>query len=390
MSELVSRTECLFENGADGFIFHGQTSDKDSDELILRFSELAASLSEKEIKKPIAFMVDQCAGNINLLPKLQKLLGRDDFPKNLDVRVAVRISTRTFGDETTLPKADLHVIDFQPLDNQEVYQRVVSSEKNNNLNVVAYMTFNNMSDNLRKAIKDYGKPAPQNMNIQGPQTVIVIHDLTLKGSISRRSPSGNFRAQITLQNGKRVSSSLPTRAEAQKWLRDQSIKIERGFDFQGSKITLAEYMPQWLENSKTALRAKTAFQYEQVTRKHIIPHLGKIALKDLRLTRIEKYYADLIESGVGVRTVRICHGILHKALDKALRYGDLQSHTGSHLASLRAFRNAGFGCGSGITVSNCGTNKSILRTQSFGCGINGLLNDNHLYTKGSCLFLDLL
>ena len=141
-----------------------------------------------------------------------------------------------------------------------------------------------------------------------------------EGSISQR-PSGNYRAQITLQDGKRVSSSFPTKAEAQKWIRDQLIKVERGFDFKGSKITLAEYMPQWLENSKTALRAKTAFQYGDVIKRHIIPHIGKIALKDLRLARIEKYYADLIERKVGVRTVRICHSILHRALDKALRYG---------------------------------------------------------------------
>lgn len=99
------------------------------------------------------------------------------------------------------------------------------------------------------------------------------------------------------------------------------MKMERGFDFQGSKITLAEYMPQWLENSKTALRAKTAHQYGQVMNKHIIPHIGSIALKDLRLAKIEKYYADLTHVGVGTRTVRICHNIIHKAMEKALRYG---------------------------------------------------------------------
>jgi hypothetical protein len=204
MSELVSRVETLFENGADGYIFHGHTTDKDSDELMLRFSELAASLSEKEIIKPIVFMVDQFAGNINLIQKLQKLLNRDDFPKNLDIRVAVRVSTRTIGGETTLPKADLHVIDFLPLDNQAVYQRVVSLEKSNKLDVVAYMTFDNMSDDLRKAIKDYGKPAPQEFVMQGPQTVTVIHDLTLRDSPSGLIIRRDDKSPVSLAKGEAV------------------------------------------------------------------------------------------------------------------------------------------------------------------------------------------
>jgi len=140
-----------------------------------------------------------------------------------------------------------------------------------------------------------------------------------EGSISKRS-NGSYRAQISV-SGKRVSASFKTKAEAQKWIRDQLAKAERGFDFQGSKITLGEYLPQWLENSKTGLRAKTSHQYDQVMKKHIIPHIGSIALKDLRLAMIEKYYADLLRSGVGTRTVRIGHNILHKSLEKALRYG---------------------------------------------------------------------
>lgn len=160
-----------------------------------------------------------------------------------------------------------------------------------------------------------------------------------EGSTSKRS-NGKWRAQVSLPNGKRLSSpSFRTEAEAIKWNRDQQMKLERGFDFQGSKITLAEYMPQWLENSKTALRAKTAHQYSQVMKKHIIPHLGTLALKDLRLARIERYYAELTEAGVGTRTVRICHNILHKALDKALRYG-LVSYNPADGATLPRYKHA--------------------------------------------------
>ena len=153
-----------------------------------------------------------------------------------------------------------------------------------------------------------------------------------EGSISQRS-NGTYRAQISSQNGQRFSASFKTKAEAQKWIRDQQIKLERGFDFQGSKISLGEYLPQWLENNKTALREKTAHQYSQVMKKHIIPHIGNIPLKALNLAKVEHYYSKLIQAGTGTRTVRICHNIIHKALDKALRYG-LVAYNPAHGATL--------------------------------------------------------
>lgn len=158
-----------------------------------------------------------------------------------------------------------------------------------------------------------------------------------EGSISKRS-NGSYRAQVSCF-GKRVSASFRTKAECKKWILDQQIKLERGFDFQGSKTTLEEYLPQWLENHKTALRAKTANQYQQEIGKHIIPYLGKIPLKDLRLARIEKYYSDLLHSGIGIRTVRICHSILHRALEKALRY-NLVTYNPAHGATLPQYRHS--------------------------------------------------
>ena len=44
-------------------------------------------------------------------------------------------------------------------------------------------------------------------------------------------------------------------------------------------------------------------------------------LKDLRLDNLEEFYASLLTAGVGVRTVRLVHGVLHRSLEKAVRYG---------------------------------------------------------------------
>lgn len=140
-----------------------------------------------------------------------------------------------------------------------------------------------------------------------------------------------------LVDGKRFSAGFQTKDEALRWLRSEQSKVDRGFDFQGSKTTLEDYLPKWLEATKTALRAKTAHQYSCVIKKHILPRIGKMALKDLRLDKIEKYYSDMIQAGVGIRTVRLCHNILHKALEKALRYG-LVVFNPAHGATLPQYR----------------------------------------------------
>jgi Phage integrase family len=71
---------------------------------------------------------------------------------------------------------------------------------------------------------------------------------------------------------------------------------------------------------------------------YILPSLGTTLLTDLSLIRIEKFYGHLIEVGVSTRTVRIVHTILHRALDKAVRY-QLIRHNPSDGATLPRYQH---------------------------------------------------
>ena len=104
-SDLASRADALLKNGVDGLIFHGQTVKENSDDLIARFKELAVSLQESLVTKPVVFMIDQFAGDVNLLGKCQKLVKTDEFPKDIDIRVAVRISSKAINENTIFPEA---------------------------------------------------------------------------------------------------------------------------------------------------------------------------------------------------------------------------------------------------------------------------------------------
>ena len=83
-----------------------------------------------------------------------------------------------------------------------------------------------------------------------------------EGSLHQRL-NGTWRAQLSV-DGRRISKGFKTKAEAQEWLRSTQTQVERGFDYQAGKITLAEYLPQWLESHRVSLRPKTADQYQRV------------------------------------------------------------------------------------------------------------------------------
>jgi integrase len=140
-----------------------------------------------------------------------------------------------------------------------------------------------------------------------------------EGSLHQR-PSGSWRAQILL-NGKRISFGAKTKTECQVWLRKMQEQLDRGYDYEGSRTSLEEYLQEWLQTCKISLRPKTAAQYELIARKHIVPYLGQLSLKDIHPARVESLYSELILAGKGVRTVRLAHSVLHSALERAVRHG---------------------------------------------------------------------
>lgn len=140
-----------------------------------------------------------------------------------------------------------------------------------------------------------------------------------EGTIFQRS-NGTWRAQLTV-DGERISYGAKTKPECIDWLTTMQFQLNRGFDYQGGKTSLKNYLEQWLENHKVSIRPKTYLRYKGLSERYIIPLLGDTNLNDLHPLHIERFYADLVADGIGIRSVRLCHSILHCALGKAVDYG---------------------------------------------------------------------
>jgi integrase len=158
-----------------------------------------------------------------------------------------------------------------------------------------------------------------------------------EGTIYKRS-DGSWRVQIYVDR-QRISHGAKTKAECVTWLNQMQFQREQGFDYQGGKISLDDYLDQWLEGYKVAIRRKTHDQYVRIAERYIKPQIGKASLKDLRPFDVEKFYSILLKDGVGIRTIRTCHSVLHRALEKALGYGLIMRNP-AHGVTLPHYRPA--------------------------------------------------
>jgi integrase len=133
-------------------------------------------------------------------------------------------------------------------------------------------------------------------------------------------PSGHWRGQVSI-DGRRMSHTAPTQAEIRRWIKEITGQIEAGLTYDAAQTMLNEFLTGWLAQKKTALRTATYQQYDWLAKTHIIPELGKFKLQEITPARVQKFYDDMLTRGVGVRAIRVTHGVLHGCMNHAARLG---------------------------------------------------------------------
>ena len=135
-----------------------------------------------------------------------------------------------------------------------------------------------------------------------------------------RGPDGNRQTRYITVRG--------TKKDAEAALIDALKAVKDGTHVDPSKLTVGEFLEKWLSDyAATAVSAKTYERYSEHVRKHLVPTLGAIALRDLRPLDIQGYYAKAVtsgrlkgEGGLAPRTVHHQHVILAEALRRAVKW----------------------------------------------------------------------
>ncbi len=83
-----------------------------------------------------------------------------------------------------------------------------------------------------------------------------------EGCIYQRK-DGLWCAQVSLE-GRRLTKYGKTRMQCREWIRQTLTKIEGGLTFEGTQLTLEQYMPAWLDGKAISQRPQTMVQYRQI------------------------------------------------------------------------------------------------------------------------------
>ena len=138
-----------------------------------------------------------------------------------------------------------------------------------------------------------------------------------------------------------------TQKEVAHKLRQLTSDIDRGKYFEPRRMTLGEWLEIWQRDYLNSAKPLTVLTYSQQVKNHIKPALGAIKLEALNAHTIQNFYNTLAKEGMLVpkhgedgkavrnngklvyekaaplspKTIKNVHGVLHKALQQAVKLG---------------------------------------------------------------------
>ena len=154
------------------------------------------------------------------------------------------------------------------------------------------------------------------------------------GTIRKRGDNrweARYTAGIDPATGKQIQKSIygKTQKEVREKLRKITSEIDEGTYFEPSDMPLGEWLDIWMKDYLRDVKPRTVACYCSNVKNHIKPALGRIPLKALTPVHIQVFINELSdgengEGGLSAKTVHNVHGVLHRALQDAVRIGYLK------------------------------------------------------------------
>jgi integrase len=139
--------------------------------------------------------------------------------------------------------------------------------------------------------------------------------------------TGRWRWEIVLgyvtkpdgtRSRKTKSGTAKNETEAKKALTLARADKERGTLATPDRVTLTEWLAQWLEGKKATITNSSKARYAGIIKNHLIPKLGDKKLQALKPLDLRNFYNDLVEIGLTPKGIRSIHGVLFSALKQAV------------------------------------------------------------------------
>lgn len=112
-----------------------------------------------------------------------------------------------------------------------------------------------------------------------------------------------------------------TRRDAHEKLTVAIREAQHGLSPADTRLTVAQFLKEWLATTKPSIRPRTWIRYEQYIRVHTVPLIGHLRLSRLQPQHLQALYANRIEAGLSTSSVAHLHTVIHTALGQAERWG---------------------------------------------------------------------
>jgi hypothetical protein len=149
------------------------------------------------------------------------------------------------------------------------------------------------------------------------------------GSVVKRGKKYGARAYIGFKDGQRQYKWLgtfDTEREAKRAIREVENAKDMGVKISTGKLTVGEYMMDWLESKRNEVRWNTFKKYKWLTVHHVVPNIGDYQLEKLGPEHLQRLYTHLqsMDKPLSNRSILHLHNLMHAALDRAAKWGKVQ------------------------------------------------------------------
>ena len=153
------------------------------------------------------------------------------------------------------------------------------------------------------------------------------------GTIRKRSDGrweGRYTVGFDPVTGKQKQKSIygKTQKEVRERLTEVITQIDNNTYLEPTKDTVGDWLETWLEvYVQFSVKPYTLGTYQSNCRNYLEPAFGKVRLSALTALQIQKFYNSLIvDRKLSPKTVRNIHGVLHQALNRAVKLGMIRSN----------------------------------------------------------------
>ena len=152
------------------------------------------------------------------------------------------------------------------------------------------------------------------------------------GSIRKR-PDGRWEARYTTgfdpKTGKQIQRSIygKTQKEVRQKLNQIIAEIDQGVYKEGSTMKVSQWLSIWLRDYIGNVKASTVKSYQDHVRLNIDPYIGDVQLTKLTAPMVQEMYNELLrEKQLSAKTVKNVHGVLHRAVEQAIKLGYMKGN----------------------------------------------------------------